>query len=113
MRQGSGTRVTTLISLGEHDAEKWRIATSKQPLATDGAPIYMAISDREVCATFTESGRYHSACFALADGATLWTAESPTFVSGMVAAGRSLVLLTHRGLEVHDITTGALRWQME
>jgi outer membrane protein assembly factor BamB len=111
--RNSGTRVTTLIGLGEHDTEKWRVATSKQPLTTDGAPVYMAITDRDVCATFTESGHYRLACFALADGAPLWDADAPTFISGLQAAGRSLLVTTNRGLEVRDIETGAKRWQME
>jgi len=51
--------------------------------------------------------------YALADGTQLWDQDAPPFTNGLAVAGTSLVLTTHRGLEVHDISTGAQRWQME
>jgi len=111
--KSSGTRVTTLISLDDKNAEKWRITASKQPLTTDGAPIYMAIGDSQVCVVYNVSGHYRVGCYALADGAQLWDRDAPPFINGLAVAGSSLVMTTHRGLEVHDISTGAQRWQME
>lgn len=109
--RATGTRVTQLAAVDKDGNEKWRITASKDPLGAEGTPRYLAAGAHEVCAIYHESSNNRLACFKLADGTRLWEGELPSFVSGLVVLGGSLLVSSNRGLEVRDISTGAVRWK--
>ncbi len=108
-----GTRVTTLIAIDDKNNERWRVRAAKNNLAAEGPPRVMVVGDKEVCAIYFESSKGMISCFSMADGTRLWDAEVPTFVSGLVLAGRGLLVTGHQGITMRDLATGSVRWQVE
>lgn len=107
-----GTRVTTLIALDADNGERWRTTASADPLGAEGAPRTVTVGDDTVCIVYYGS-EYRLACFALGDGKRLWDDAAPSFFEGLYALGDTLVMTTHRHLEVRELRTGKIRWTLD
>jgi hypothetical protein len=110
--RSTGTRVTQLIALDDKNQERWRVLAANSELGAEGPPQHLVVGDHAVCAMYNE-GKTQVACFAMADGSRLWDGEAPSFASGLTALGPSLLVRSHRGLEVRDMATGKVLWKLE
>jgi outer membrane protein assembly factor BamB len=107
-----GTHVTTLVGLDDANTERWRTTASETPLGSEGAPRSLTVGDDAACIVYY-GHEYRMGCFATADGKRLWDDAAPSFFEGLIAIGDTLVMTTHRQLEVRDIHTGKIRWALE
>lgn len=110
--RSTGTRVTTLVALNEKGDEKWRATGAPDALGSEGAARHVVVGETATCFVYYGS-QYRLACLAMADGKRLWDVEAPSFFEGLYIVGTSLVMTTHRQLEVRDLATGAIRWSLE
>src|SRR5690606_20111767 len=108
--RATGTRVTMLVALEDDSRERWSILVSADPLGAEGQPRYVVVGERETCAVYSQRSQTRIACFSLADGARIWDEPAPAALQGLQHMGSSLLVLSHRGIEVRDIASGAVRW---
>jgi outer membrane protein assembly factor BamB len=110
--RAEGTRVTTLVALDAKGNQSWRTTAAVDALSAEGAARYVVLGEREVCILYYARDS-RVGCFGLADGKRLWDVEAPSFFEGLIVIGRTLVMTTHRNLQVMELDTGTVRWSRE